>query len=98
MSQHDLTQVQYYKMIKILIRSHEKGIIYKSGTHGCLPVAKYISKKTVSLSTLVLNSRDRHEKYACMASSKKASTKQPDNNVFLQNTAIKSISTMLLGP
>ena len=33
-----------------------------------------------------------------MASPKNASRKQPDNNVFLQNTAVKSIGTMLLGP
>ena len=33
-----------------------------------------------------------------MAFSEKASRKQPDNNVFLQNTAVKSIGTMLLGP
>ena len=31
-------------------------------------------------------------------SQKKAARKQPDNNVFLQNTAVKSIGTMLLGP
>ena len=33
-----------------------------------------------------------------MASLKNASTKQPYYNIFFQNTAIKSIGTMLLAP
>ena len=50
----------------------------------------------ILLSTLVLNSRDRHEKYGFLK--KTSPESNPDNNVFLQNTAIKSIDTMLLGP
>ena len=33
-----------------------------------------------------------------MASSKNASTEQPDNNIFLQHAATQSIGTMLLIP
>ena len=33
-----------------------------------------------------------------MASSKNASTEQPDSNIFLQHAAIQSIGTMLLTP
>ena len=60
-----------------------------------LPTAHSSTLHTISLSMLVLNSMDRHEKYGFL---KNVSRKQPDNNVFLQNTAVKSIGTMLLGP
>ena len=45
---------------------------------------------------LVLNSRDRHE-YLWLPP-KDGSTEQPYNDIFRQNTTIKSISTMLLAP
>ena len=48
------------------------------------------------LSMLVLSSRDRHENLwlpqECVYRAK------PDNNIFLQHTAMKSIGTMLLAP
>ena len=49
----------------------------------------------VSLSTLVLNSRDQHEKYGFL---KNLPREQPDNNIFLQHAVIQSIGTMLLAP
>ena len=50
----------------------------------------------VSLSTLVLNSRDRHENLWLPL--KDAPREQPDNNIFLQHAAIQCIGMMLLVP
>ena len=42
----------------------------------------------ILLSMLVLNSRDRHEKYGFL---KNVSREQSDNNIFLQHAAMQSI-------
>ena len=50
----------------------------------------------LSLSMLVLNSRDRHENL--WPPQKNVSREQPDNNIFLQHAATKSIGMMVLAP
>ena len=55
----------------------------------------FLEKINISLSTLVLNSRDQHEKYGFL---KNTSTEKPDNNIFLQYAAMQSIGTMPLAP
>ena len=64
-----------------------------------LPVEKILLLQNtyvrVSLSTLVLNSRDRHEN---LWLPQNVSSEQPDNKIFLQHAAIKSIGTTLLAP
>ena len=45
---------------------------------------------------LVLNSRDRQGNV--WLPPKNWSTEQPYNNIFLQNTAIKSVGTTILAP